>query len=289
MAAEGDPEVISDRGACVAWDGKRMSGPWLVSQATDLAIERARRYGTCSIVIARTHHIACLAAFLRRATDQGLMMLVMSADPCNDNVAPHGGKVGVVSPNPIAAGIPTQGEPILIDVSTSITTNGMTQRLQAEGKRFPGEWLVDADGHITDDPNVMSAQPKGALLPLGGLQSGHKGYALSLLVEALTNGLSGHGRMKPREGWGGTAFIEVFDPDAFGGGSEFLRETTHLARLCRSSAPRDPAQPVRLPGEAAAQRKARQLRAGVALYPTILAAIRPWAEKFAIALPQPLP
>ena len=288
MQRTGEPEIISDRGACVVWDGHHLSGPWLVSSATDLAIERALKYGTCSIVIRRTHHIACLAAFLRRATDRDLMMLVASSDPCNTNVAPHGGRQGLLSPNPIAAGIPTNDEPILIDVSMSITTNGMTQRLYNEGKRFTGAWLTDAKGHVSDDPAVMFASPKGALLPLGGLDSGHKGYALALLVEALTNALGGNGRaaVRGRNFWGGAAFIQVFDPDAFAGKAAFLRESSHLAAACRASAPRPGCDAVRLPGEAGTKRKAQQLRAGVSLYPGILPALAPWADRYQLAMPK---
>jgi LDH2 family malate/lactate/ureidoglycolate dehydrogenase len=251
-----------------------------------VALERAEKFGTCTVVIQRTHHIACLAAFLRRATERGMMMMVAASDPWNQNVAPHGAREGVFSPNPIAAGIPTGGEPILIDVSMSITTNGMTQRLGAEGKRFPGQWLLDAHGAPSDDPRVMSSEPKGALLTLGGLEAGHKGYALALLVEALTNALAGHGRADPNEGWGGTAFIEVFDPEAFGSRAAFLRESSHLAAACRASAPRPGVDAVRLPGEAAARRRAQQLREGVALYPSILLALKPWARKLEVAMPK---
>ena len=36
-----------------------------------LALERAATYGTVTVVIRRSHHIACLGAFLTRATDRG--------------------------------------------------------------------------------------------------------------------------------------------------------------------------------------------------------------------------
>ena len=43
-----------------------------------------------------------------------------------------------MTPNPFAAAWPTEGEPVIIDVCQSITTNLMTRRLHAEGRRFPG-------------------------------------------------------------------------------------------------------------------------------------------------------
>ena len=51
---------------------------------------------------------------------------------------------------------------------------------------------------------MLFAEPKGTLLPLGGLDAGHKGYALALLVEMATGGLAGFGRADPTEGWGAT-------------------------------------------------------------------------------------
>ena len=38
-------------------------------------------YGTATVVIRRSHHIGCLAAFLQQATDRGMMLIVASSDP----------------------------------------------------------------------------------------------------------------------------------------------------------------------------------------------------------------
>src|SRR6185369_4406608 len=102
--------------------------------------------------------------------------------PTTRGVAPHGGRAQVMTPDPLAAAWPTAGEPVILDISTSITTNGLTKRLAAEGRKFPGLWAVDAAGEPTDDPARVFAQPPGALLPMGGLDHGHKGFALGLLV-----------------------------------------------------------------------------------------------------------
>jgi LDH2 family malate/lactate/ureidoglycolate dehydrogenase len=123
-AKVGEPKVISDRGATVTWDGGYLPGVWLTAQALDLGIERARRFGMAAIAIRRSAHIGCLAAYLPRATEQGCMAIIASSDPSEASVAPAGGIGAVVTPNPIAAGIPTEGDPILVDISASISTNG---------------------------------------------------------------------------------------------------------------------------------------------------------------------
>jgi LDH2 family malate/lactate/ureidoglycolate dehydrogenase len=39
----------------------------------------------------------------------------------------------LLAPNPMAAGFPTSGDPVLVDVSSSIPTTTMTQNLAREG------------------------------------------------------------------------------------------------------------------------------------------------------------
>jgi L-lactate dehydrogenase len=287
MARDGEPLVLADAPAAVTWDGRRLPGPWLVLKAMELATQRAARCGTGTVVIRRSHHIACLAAYLKRATDQGLLMLLTCSDPNNASVAPYGGLDAVFTPNPIAAGIPTGDTPLLIDISTSATTNGLTGRLHKEGRRLPAPWVIDGHGRPSDDPAVLFAEPKGTILPLGGMDSGHKGYGLSLLVEALTGGLAGHGRADPREGWGATVFLQVIDPRAFAGLDAFTRQTGAVARQCHASRPAQPGAPVRTPGEKGLALASRQHASGVALYPSILPMLEPWAGKLGIAMPAP--
>ena len=195
MAKDGVPDVVAAHPAAQTWDGRRLPGPWLTLRALDAAAEMAAACGTGTVAIRRSHHIACLAAYLKRATDRGLMMLLACSDPAGKSVAPFGAVSPVYTPNPIAAGIPTEGEAILLDISASYTTNSLTQRLYKAGGKLPHAWVQDAAGTPTDDPAVLFNEPKGTLLPLGGLDAGHKGFALALLIEALTAGLDG---LRPR-------------------------------------------------------------------------------------------
>ena len=221
-------------------------------------------------------------------TDDGLVILLTCSDPSGAGVTPHGGVASRITPNPLAAGFPTGGAPVLLDVSMSTTTNALTKRLYDEGGRVPGPWLVDADGRATDDPGVLFREPKGALLPLGGLDLGHKGFALALLVEALTSGLAGHGRADGPKEWGASVFLQLIDPGAFAGREAFVRETTRLAELCRTTPVAAGKPPVRLPGERALARRDAQLASGVTLRAGILESLRPWAERLGVTMPAPL-
>ncbi len=290
MTLDGEPDVISDRGAVLSWDGRFLPGPWLVVRAIELALARLTTHGTVTIVIRRSHHIACLAAYLKRATDRGAIILLTCSDPSVASVAPHGAIEGRYTPNPIAAGWPTDGEPVLVDISASTTTNGLTARLRREGKgaRLGGPWLVDGHGRATDDPGALFVEPRGAILPLGGLELGHKGYGLGLLVEALTSGLGGYGRSAAESRWTANVFLQLVDPAAFGGLPAFVAETRHMAHLCRTARVKQGAPRVRLPGERGLALRARQLREGLALHEGIMPGLKPWAERLGVTLPAPI-
>jgi L-lactate dehydrogenase len=287
MRHAGEPRVIAERSVVATWDGERLPGPWLVRQAIQWATPRAKTHGQASVVIRRSHHIACLAAYLEQPCRDGLVVLVSSSDPAVASVAPFGGTTAVFTPNPIAAGFPTDGDPVMIDISASVTTNGMTARLRDSGELGRHAWWLDARGSPTRDPSVLFSNPPGTILPLGGLDSGHKGYGLALLVEALTGGLAGHGRADPAEGWGATVHVQLFDPAAFAGLDAFRRQTEHIARACRQSPAQPGGPPVRLPGERGLARKREQLERGVALHPAIMPALTARATQAGIKAPAP--
>lgn len=282
----GAPQTISDKGAAVCWRGHRLPGAALVVQAIDLAIARAEAFGTCTVAVGDAHHIGALAAYLHRATDRGMMVSLASSAPSAAHMAPLGGTTGVLTPNPVAYGIPTPDGPILIDISASITTYNMAQRLIREGRHYPAPWLLTADGIPTTDPAALSQG--GTLLPAGGMDHGQKGYGMALQVEALTQGLSGHGRADAPKGTTNAFTVQVWDPEAFGGADAFLRQTGWLANACHASPAQDRSRPVRLPGQAALARKARALSEGVVLYPSILPSLTDHAVRLDVALPAPL-
>jgi LDH2 family malate/lactate/ureidoglycolate dehydrogenase len=85
MCCEGEPIVIVDHAGALTWDGRFLPGPWLVLKAMEAAFERIAAH---AVVIRRSHHIACLAAYLKRATDRGLVMLLSCSDPGVASVAP---------------------------------------------------------------------------------------------------------------------------------------------------------------------------------------------------------
>lgn len=285
MATEGEPTVVSDHGSASTWDAHYLPGPWVVWQAISEARRRLTEHPLVTIAIGRCHHIACLQAYLRPVTSDNLMIVLMCTDPANRWVAPFGAVEPVFSPNPIAVGVPTEGDPVLIDISTSTTAAGQCVRAADAEARLPGPWLVGADGRPTDDPGPLVRRREGALYPLGGEDLGYKGFGLALILEAMTSGLAGHGRSVGDARWGCSVLLQLIDPERFGGREAFLRETGFLSKACREAKTPPGKPPVRLPGEGALRRRAEQLEYGVRVRSDTMSSLAEWAARFGLQFP----
>lgn len=286
MRTHGEPEVVRDNGITAVWDGDYLPGMWLVEKAILQAMPRAAKHGIAAVGIRRSHHIGCLAALAKVAADQGFVALITNSDPAGQRVAPYGGTEALMTPNPLAFGYPGADHPVLVDMCASITTTSMTRQKFAEGKLFDHPWLQDANGVPTRDPAVLeNATPRGSLLPLGGQEYGHKGYGLSLMVEALSQGLSGHGRKDAPKRWGGNTYVQVMSPDLFAGGDAFAEQMDHLSDHCRSNKPINPLHPVRVPGDAAANSIAQAEKNGIRYDAATWQGLCDWADRLGVALP----
>ena len=182
IAADPVMRVSEGAGAATLLDAGNGLGPVAGARAVDLALERARRAGIGLVAVRRSNHLGALGFYLRRFTGQGMVGLAFSNTP--PAMAPPGGRTAYLGTNPIAAGFPTSGEPVLVDMATSQVARGRILKAAGAGQPIPEGWALDGDGTPTCDPE---AALRGSLVPLGG----EKGFALALMVEMLTGALAG--------------------------------------------------------------------------------------------------
>ncbi|MEY4750208.1 MAG: hypothetical protein RIQ60_2422 [Pseudomonadota bacterium] len=292
MRTHGEPTVLRERGAVALWDGDYLPGQWMVARAIDWALPRARDFGIAAVTLRRSHHIGCLAALTLRAVEQGCVALIANSDPAGRRVAPYGGTEALFTPDPFALAYPGTPNPVLVDICASITTTSMTRQKVAEGRDFDQPWLLDHQGRPTTDPRVLEhSHPRGSLQLVGGLDHGHKGFGLALMVEALSQGLAGHGRLDAPTRWGGNTYVQLIDPELFAGRDAFAAQMDHFGALCRANRPIDPDKPVRLPGDAAARQLAQARAAGIRFDATTRQALNNCARRLGVASPltSPLP
>jgi LDH2 family malate/lactate/ureidoglycolate dehydrogenase len=288
MSKQGQPDIVRDfgEGVTAVWDGNYLPGLWLVDLAIGKLMPRARQFGMAAMAIRKSHHIGCLAALAKGAADEGLIVQIHNSDPAGQRVAPYGGRKALLSPNPYAFAYPGEHHPVLIDQCASITTTSMTRQKVAAGEEFPEPWMLDAQGQPSTDPRVLEhGEPRGSIQLVGGASYGHKGFGLSLATEALSQGLSGHGRFDAPKRWGSNVFVQLIDPAHFAGLDAFHSQMDDLAKRCRSNPPIDPAQPVRLPGDQAAKRLAAAQAQGIELPQSTWGALCAWADQLKVSVP----
>ena len=250
MTRSGEPDIVSDRPAAQTWDGRRLPGPWLTLRALDAAAKMAGVNGTGTVVIRRSHHIACLAVYLLRATERGLVAIVESSDPIVAAVVPHGGMTPVLTPNPIAAGLPTSGDPILIDTSSSITSMGFAKQEMQAGRKLPGAWVIDHAGNATDDPNALHDRAQGRAAAVRRPRRGIQGIRAGTARGSDDRRPVGPRPRRPARRLGRNRLRPGARSGGFWRAQKLRAADGAVAGACRDAKPRAGGARVRLPGEA---------------------------------------
>ncbi len=253
------PQVQDVAPGFIAVDARNGFAQPAYAAARELLVAKARANGIALLAIRNSHHFAALWPDVEPLAEQGLVGLALvNSMAC---VVPHGGTRPLFGTNPIAFAAPREGHPPLVfDLATSAMAHGDVQIAAREGRQLPPAHGVDAAGQPTCDPRAVL--DGGALLPFGG----HKGSALSMMVEllaaALTGGnfsfdfdWSGHpGAQTPRTG----ELIIAIDP-AKNAGRSFAQRCNDLVDAMADAGQQ------RQPGQQRQRQRAQSLREGVPL------------------------
>ena len=301
--------VVTHTGPCTAQvAGDQGLGIVVAHRAMEVAIEQARAQGIGAVGVSDSSHCGAVGLYARSAARQGLIGMAFTH---SDKIAaPHGGHQPFLGTNPIAMAFPRaapgaeppQGgrdplggparsavgadiyaEPVCLDMATTPIPWNRVMNARREGHVLPDDVAVDAAGAPT-----TNAHAAAALRPLGGLEYGHKGYGLALIVELLCGPLNGNlwgpqiGPMyaeltRPRRIG---AFFVAIDPMRFAGGAALAATVEQIARALA-------AQPgeVLMPGDPELAEEARRRAHGVPIEPGLRDEMRAWSERLKITAP----
>lgn len=225
----GAPFVARDFGAVAVVDGNREVGPLSVGFAVDVVIGKARRFGIGLVGMNNTQRHGALGYWTRRIAEQDQLGVVMNTSTADSTV------VGATRPflgvNPLSFAFPAEDGPVVADLSTTVAPMGrLWEARRGNGVLEDGQF-VDANGGFTTDPDAATSAV---------IFGGHKGFALSLLVQLLTGSVFGFPMGARIESLldTGYAFLAV-DP-SFGGTREgFADQNSALVRAMASVPMRD--------------------------------------------------
>lgn len=224
-----------------------------------LLVDKARSAGIAVLAIRNSHHFAALWPDVEPFAEEGLVALsVVNSMTC---VVPHGADRPLFGTNPIAFAAPrADGPPLVFDLATSAIAHGDVQIAARKGERLPLGMGVDSLGQPTQDPKAILEG--GALLPFGG----HKGSALSMMVELLAAALTGgnfsfefdwSGHPGARTPWTGQLVI-LIDPSK-SAGQGFAERSQELVRQMHGVGLK------RLPGDRRHRQREKSKENGIAI------------------------
>ena len=261
------PKVQIDTGALLALDGCQGYGQVIGQEAMAMAIERAKKHGSCVMTVGRSHHLGRIGQWGEQAVAEGLISIHFVNVISRAIVAPYGGADARFGTNPVCIAIPLPGEPpFLLDMATSAVAQGKIRVAHNKREKVSREWLIDDKGHPTDDPRYGVVDPLGALRTFGG----HKGYGLSVACELLGGALSGGGtehqggdRSKKRV-WNGMLAI-VIDPSRIEKSGLFGSETAEFLASLRKSPPAPGVDKLRIAGDPERETRIKRERDGISV------------------------
>lgn len=272
------PTVLKDTGAVLQLKGNLGYGQRAGYEATEMAIERARKHGLCMYTIANCCHLGRIGTYGEQAAAAGMVSVhFVNVNQFRPLVAPYCGSEARFGTNPFCCALPdVDGRgPFVLDFATSIVAMGKTPVAMLAGKTFDEPVILTPEGQPTAEPQYMWQEPTGALMAFAK----HKGSGLCWACELMAGILSGGGTIQPEHERDGsivnnmTAF--VIDPKALCNPEWMAHEIAALNDYVKSSPAPDPENhPVLMPGEIERLRTADRSAHGVEISDGEMAAVR---------------
>ncbi|MDB5361721.1 MAG: putative oxidoreductase YbiC [Rhodospirillales bacterium] len=177
------PELLVDVGAVGVIDGHDGMGQVVTAQAARDVIRRAKAHGIGAVAVRNSNHFGTAMYYTLMAPPEGcIMFLSTNASPA---MAPWGGREKLVGNNPWSWAAPAgRHAPMVLDIANTSVARGKIYLARQNGVPIPPGWAINAQGEPTTDPAEALS---GIIQPMAG----HKGYAISVIMDVLSGILTG--------------------------------------------------------------------------------------------------
>lgn len=264
MDGNAEPSLDGGFGALATMDGKGGPGQVTAHAAMTQAIALSKEHGIGAVTVRNSGHFGTAMYFTRMAAAAGCVgFLSTNASPA---MAPWGGTEKRVGNNPWSWSAPAGRYPaMMLDIANTAVARGKLYVARQRRENIPDNWAIDAEGNATTDPEAGIA---GTILPMAG----HKGYAVSTIMDVLSGVLSGS-RF-------GTSVVGPYVPDGVSGVghlalaidikasrplADFEADMERMIEGLKSTPRRPDVDEIRYPGELEALSDARLRQAGLQL------------------------
>jgi len=276
---------VVERGPATALvDGDNGMGHLVMTFAANLAVEIAREAGVAWVGARRSNHAGAGSTYAAIPLEHG-MIGIYSAVSGSNFMAPWGGAEPLLGTNPIAVAIPAGEEaPVVLDIATSVASNGAIRAYAAEGRPLPEGWVIGrADGKPITDGRRIS---EGMYVPIGEYKGSGLALVLGLLGGPLNRATFGRdikdvNDEQVREVNAGQ-FVIALDVARFVPLATFTTEVDRHVRDLGSSKRLPGVDEIRIPGQGRLARRSDRQQNGVPLAPTLVKQLDDLAKSLAI-------
>ena len=260
--------VIHETGALALVDGQQGYGQSVGRQVVELGLEKCRRHGAAVIALKSSGHLGRIGHWAEMAADVGVVSLhFVNSTGKGMFVVPAGGIEPRLSVNPVTIGVPVNGRPhVILDIATAAAAEGKLKVARNAGTEVPDNWILDADGHPTNDPNDFygpsNGPPVGAILPIAG----HKGYGLGFMIELLAGALTGSGCSQAGKTRLEQGMLSIFiDPSQLPVQDFFGPDAARYIDFVKSAKTAKEGDRILIPGEIEVQKRLDRMANGIEL------------------------
>lgn len=184
VSRENNVRIVREGPSAVVIDAGNTLGAPSAKFAMNTCIRKAAETGCCFATVRGSNHFGTAGFYTKMAAAHG--MIGFTCTNLTGKIAPFGSSEPFMGTNPISVSVPTQGKPVILDMTPSVVALGKLILAQKLGQQIPLGWALDQDGNPTTDP---AAGRKGSLIPIGG----PKGSGMAIMVDVLSGVLSGAG------------------------------------------------------------------------------------------------
>lgn len=248
------PTVTKDTPVSALVDGNATHAMIVMDKLVDLALGKAKKVG---VGIAgnfnTTESTGALGYYVNKIAEQGLIGIAFASAPFQ-TTAPHGSNEAKFCTNPLAYGIPTESDPIVLDMSTSAMAYYGLIEANTAGKELLEGMGYDSEGKETTSPAAIM---DGALKTFGG----HKGSGLALVVQILAGAFVGADSFDNDSDNAGNLVIAI-SPEIFLDTNEFKTRVSKIIEQVKSARKIDGVEEIFIPGERGNEFKEDNLKHG---------------------------
>jgi uncharacterized oxidoreductase len=261
VSANQSPTIVFDSDVIAIVDGNRGFGQVVGEFAGKLGITKAAKAGIALVGLRNCGHLGRVGDWAELAAEAGQASLHFLNTSGAQRVAPFGGSDRRLSTNPITIGVPVAGgEPIIVDMTTSMAAEGKLMVALNRGERVPEGWIIDKHGQPTTEPKDF--YDGGALLTVGG----HKGSGLSIVTDLLAGAISTGRSSDPDDDVLRNNMLSIYiAPQVYDAQGTVAAEVARFVAWVKAAPPARSEAPVLLPGEVERLTRAERSSRGISL------------------------